>query len=118
MKSLLKDLLGKDPNVKFAYLFGSYAEGSMHEKSDVDLAIFFHDDSLENRLTLHHAIQKALKKEIDLVDLNCIKNLYLLESILRHGILLKDHEDRPFYEVQKLHDIIDFKVFQNMIRAA
>ena len=117
MKTKIENLLANEENVKFTYLFGSHADGTMREKSDVDLAIFFYNDSLERQLRLHHTLQKALKKEIDLVNLNRIKNLRLLESILRNGIVVKDHEERA-YGVCKEHDIIDFKVFQKMIHAA
>ncbi len=31
----------QDPNVKKAYIFGSYVKGTMREDSDIDLAIIF-----------------------------------------------------------------------------
>jgi len=31
----------KDPNVKKAYIFGSYIKGTVKEDSDIDLAIIF-----------------------------------------------------------------------------
>ncbi len=117
MKEAIRSVLEADSNVLFAYLFGSYADGNASDKSDVDLAVYLSDTSLDARLSLHHTLQKRLGKEIDLVVLNTVRNLYLLESILDKGMLLKDHEMRPEYEVCKQHDIIDFKVFRNIIDA-
>ena len=118
MKTQLENLLADVPNVKFAYLFGSHADSTMRENSDMDLAIYIYDDTLEKQLDLHHALQKTLQKEVDIVNLNRIKNLYLLESIFRDGIVLKDHEEREYYEACRQHEILDFKAFQKMIHAA
>ena len=118
MKKELESLLAQESNVKFAYLFGSRAAGKARESSDVDVTIFFYDDDFEKVLDLHHRLQKRLKKEIDLLNLNRAKNLYLLESVLNEGVVVKDHEDRPYYEVCKQHEIIDFKTFQKIIHAA
>ena len=114
----LSALLAEEGNVVFGYLFGSYARGDATPGSDVDLALFLRDTSLDARLALHHRLQKALKKEIDMVVLNEARNLYLLEHILREGILLKDAPLRAEYEVDTHHRILDFKAFKRYIDAA
>ena len=59
-------------NVKFCYLFGSYAKGKETPSSDVDLLI--------------SADVKGCKK-VDLLDINQLKdNLPLMEEILKDGI--------------------------------
>ena len=118
MKKIIESLLQAQGNVLFAYLFGSYARGEQVEKSDVDIAVYLSDTSLDERLKLHHMLERALKKNVDLVLLNDVKNIYLLESILKEGILLKDHEDRAMFEVEKNLRIIDFKNFKRYIDAA
>jgi predicted nucleotidyltransferase len=118
MKNRLKDILSSHDNVQFAYLFGSYARGDERESSDIDIAVYLENSSLDNRLEVHHALELALKKDIDLVLLNEVKSMPLLESILKEGILLKDAEERPFFEVKKNHEIIDFKNFKRYIDAA
>jgi len=55
---------------------------------------------------------------VDLVVLNDVKNMFLLEAILKDGIVLKDAEERAFFEVEKNHAIIDFKNFKRYIDAA
>ena len=118
MKTALSNILDRYHTVQFAYLFGSYADGTQHENSDVDIAVYMEDSSLDARLALHHELQKTLQKEIDLVVLNDVKNIYLLEGILSQGIVLKEHEERAYYEVMKHHEIIDFKNFRRYIDAA
>ncbi|KYJ86472.1 type VII toxin-antitoxin system MntA family adenylyltransferase antitoxin [Sulfurovum riftiae] len=118
MKKKLIEILGADDNVQFAYLFGSYADDSFTEKSDVDIAVYLYDHSFDAKISLHHTLEKALYKDVDMVCLNEVKNIYLLENILNNGILMKDHEDRDFFEVKKQHEIIDFKNFKRYIDAA
>lgn len=118
MKTNLSKLLDADKTVMFAYLYGSYVEGTYTKRSDVDIAVYLNDTSLDARLTLHHELEKALSKDVDLLVLNEAKNLNLLENILRKGVVLADHERRALFEVQKQHEIIDFKNFRRYIDAA
>ncbi len=105
-------------NVKFAYLFGSRADGSADGKSDVDIAVYLDDNSFDKRLELHHNLEKTIKKDVDLVVLNNVKNFYLLESILNKGESLKASEHKDLFEVNAYHAIEDFKAFQRAIDAA
>ncbi len=118
MKEQLQKYMQTDDNILFAYLFGSYADGTAHAQSDVDVAIYFQNHTLDDKLSAIHALQKRVQKDIDLVTLNEVKNIFLLESVLNKGILLKDHKERPWFEVRKEHEIIDFKNFLKYIDAA
>lgn len=118
MKKQLQDLLKNNELVSFAYLFGSYARGDAAARSDVDVAVYLVDPSFDNRLRVHHDLAVALNREVDIVVLNDVKNIYLLEAILREGILLKDSDNRAIFEVEKQHAIIDFKNFKRYIDAA
>jgi len=118
MKNKIKSLLFKHNEVQFAYLFGSYSKGEYTDNSDVDIAVYLTDTSLDSRLEVHHALEVLLKKKVDLVVLNDVKNMFLLEAILKDGIVLKDAEERAFFEVEKNHAIIDFKNFKRYIDAA
>lgn len=118
MENQLKHILNLDNNVRFAYLFGSYAKGDFTDKSDVDIAVYLYDDNLDAKLTLHHKLETYLQKNVDIVYLNDVKNIYLLESIITEGILIKDDEERAMFEVKKQHEIIDFKNFKKYIDAA
>jgi predicted nucleotidyltransferase len=118
MEAIIRRILEREGNVVFGYLFGSVAKGDVTNMSDVDIAVYLIDTGLDARLELHHTLQKALHKEIDLVILNDIKNVYLIESIIFDGIVVKDHPNRLEYEVRKQHEIIDFKMFRKRIDAA
>ena len=118
MKKKINSILSADDNVEFAYLFGSYADGSAEDSSDIDIAVYLQDLDIDMRLDLHHKLQKALHKDIDLVILNEAKNIYLLKSILYQDIVLKDHPKRTDFELKKEHEIKDFLAFRNYIDAA
>ncbi|MEA3373965.1 MAG: nucleotidyltransferase domain-containing protein [Campylobacterota bacterium] len=109
-------------SVLFAYLFGSQATKQTHNNSDVDVAVFIASDKLDldEQLTIHHALSKALHQEIDLVILNNLKSLTLLENILKDGVLLKDttNDLRELFELKSHHDILDYKAFKRSVHAA
>jgi predicted nucleotidyltransferase len=118
MKNKVNHILSKANNVLFAYLFGSYAKGDFTDKSDIDIAVYLQNDNFDAKLTLHHTLETALHKDVDMVYLNDVKNIYLLEAIITQGILIKDSEERAMFEVNKQHEIIDFKNFKKYIDAA
>ena len=118
MKTKISKILYAYDTVLFAYLFGSYANGTHREDSDIDVAVYMDEASLDMQLSLHHELEKRLKKDVDLVILNEVRNIYLLEAILCEGIVLKEHEKRDMFEVRKNHEIIDFKNFKRYIDAA
>lgn len=118
----LIDILYSCKSVRFAYLFGSYAKGVAEDSSDVDVAVCFKSgiDLYDARLTLHHTLEKTLRKPVDLIVLNTIKNYDLLNDILSDGVVMVDHdpEARKLYEVQMEHDIKDYDVFKRMLDVA
>jgi len=118
MKTKLSKILQTNKAVKFAYLFGSYAEDTQTQRSDIDIAVYLNNTSLDARLALHHQLEKLLQKDVDIVVLNETKNMYLLENIFRNGIVVTEDESRALFEVQKQHEIIDFKNFRRYIDAA
>ena len=69
-----------------AYLFGSAAIGNMTENSDVDFVVSFNPELSyteygNNYFQLVYALQKLLKKDIDIIAEETITNPYLLQSI-------------------------------------
>jgi predicted nucleotidyltransferase len=122
MKNELISILRKIDVVEFAYLFGSYARGDESEHSDVDVAVYLTQEhnNFDTKLKIHHKLEISLHKEIDLIVLNSVKNFNLLENIFNEGIILKDtHNDSRFmYELNKEHEIKDYKEFQRMLHVA
>jgi predicted nucleotidyltransferase len=114
LKKAFKELENSgEIKIEFAYLFGSYAEGTYTFKSDIDVAIYFTlNPSVDDELTLHAFLTRQLKTDkIDLLALNRAKNLILLEEIVRKGKVLYDRnpELRKMFECKIIHSAIDFK---------
>lgn len=73
-------------DVKFCYLFGSYAKGKSIPTSDVDLLISANIKGLKF-YGLVEELRVALQKRVDVLDINQLNgNLELTEEILKDGI--------------------------------
>ena len=73
-------------DIKYCYLFGSYAKGEENEKSDIDLLISMPLDGLKFFFFLL-VLREELKKKVDLLDARHLgENPELLENILKEGI--------------------------------
>ena len=118
----IREALQNHGEVKFAYLFGSYARGDEVSSSDVDIAVYFIPSKfdLDRRLSLAHALGKAVHKRIDMVVLNEIKNYDLLKNIIDEGVVIRESRDdsRVIFELRKYHEILDYKAFRRSIDAA
>jgi predicted nucleotidyltransferase len=81
----IKDLM-RSYGVIRAYLFGSAAIDDMTDDSDVDFMVSFnpelnYTDYGNNYFQLIYALQKLLKKEVDIVAEETITNPFLLQTI-------------------------------------
>lgn len=73
-------------NVRYAYLFGSYAKGKATEKSDVDLLISMPLNGLRFYEFVEE-LRESLKKKVDLLDDTQLENnTALVKEILQDGI--------------------------------
>ena len=73
-------------DVKFCYLFGSYAKGKETPSSDVDLLISADVKGIKF-YGLAEELREILRKKVDLLDINQLKdNLPLTEEILKDEI--------------------------------
>lgn len=78
----LKYKLEADPNILFALVFGSYAQGKEKPGSDLDLALYFQDPPQGLALLdLINQLSNFVKIEVDLVVLN------RASAFLRHQIM-------------------------------
>ena len=76
----------RDYDVKYCYLFGSYAKGKATGESDVDLLISTTTTGLRY-FEMVERLREELHKKVDLLDLKqLLNNEELLDSILGEGI--------------------------------
>lgn len=76
----------KNYDVKYCYLFGSYAKNKANEKSDVDLLISTSINNMDY-FALVEDLRESLNKKVDLLTINQLNNNQeLLEEILKDGI--------------------------------
>lgn len=110
----LSAALESEPDLAFAYLFGSVAKGRSGPLSDVDVAVYFHPagDSrsrFDRRIHLMAKLGKALSRDdVDVVSLQDAP-LDLAFEILAYGKLIfsKDDEQKAdfiFATLRQYHD--------------
>jgi predicted nucleotidyltransferase len=110
-------LLENEPEILFAYLFGSYAKGVQHKQSDIDIAIFLKNpDFLEkdplypSRLAIKMENLLGNKQSFDIRVLNG-SPLMFRNQVLKYGKLLhsKNEKERIEFETSSLAQYYDFK---------
>lgn len=110
----LATALESEPDIAFAYLFGSVAKGRSGSLSDIDVAVYFHSvgdarSRFTRRLELMSKLSRALRRDdVDVVSLQDAP-LDLAFEILAHGklIFLKDPAQKAafiFVTLRKYHD--------------
>ncbi len=71
--------------VKSLYAFGSVLTEKFNENSDIDLIVDFNkfelEDYFENYYDLKYSLENVLKRPIDLLEEQAIKNPYFLQSL-------------------------------------
>lgn len=111
---LLKNLekgLRKNPDIIFAYVFGSYGKGETHPLSDVDIAIYLKEnmDFFEKKLEILDKVIELLgTEEIDLIILNVAPG-YMVREVINTGKLLfsKDENLRVEFILRKLKEYFE-----------
>ena len=102
--------------VRFAYLFGSQARRDVGKLSDIDVAVYLHDeaDPFLYQLKLTEAIVKATgTHRVDMVILNRAIPL-LRHQVVKTGIILKENkEDRTVFEIETLQEYLDTGYLRN-----
>jgi predicted nucleotidyltransferase len=108
MLKKIREILKKDKNVLFAYLFGSYVL-SPEYANDIDIAVYLKKLTKKYEIKLAMKIEKAIKKETEVIALND-KPLIVIAEVLRTGKLIysRSEKDRVDFETRVLPEIFDF----------
>ena len=89
----LREVLRTEPNVKLALLFGSFARGSSHQNSDLDLMVEIKNESSVRYRQLLMRIQNKIKKEVQIVSRETAETSpQLMVNIIEEGRVLIDRE--------------------------
>ncbi len=110
----ISEILHNQPDVQFAYLFGSQATGKVTPMSDVDFALIFQDElSARERLRLRLHVMALFsevlqRNDIDVADLNEADEV-LRYQVLKHGRLIfcRDKAAQIEFFVRTLHEYFD-----------
>lgn len=106
--------INKKYKIKFAYIFGSQANGKVLENSDIDIAVYFAEEisPVEDAYIRGDIIEEGkafFKKDVDIVSLNNA-SLLLKYEIIHNGIVIKDHDEVGDFESLALREYFDFKL--------
>lgn len=114
----IDQILKKEPNILFAYLYGSYAKDKQNKESDIDIAIYLDNKTTKidplyaSRLALK--IEKAQDKKIS-VDIRILNRskIRFKHQVLKHGKLIhsKNEKARIIFEAYSNSCYMDFKPF-------
>ncbi len=99
------------------YLFGSFADGSFNEDSDIDLAYLsdVKGITIDNGL-LYFDIREFITREIDLVDIRRA-SLSFAFHIIKEGKVIyeRDKEKRTDFEDELIRNYLDFNVYNRVM---
>jgi len=115
--SALKEEIKGDPNILFAYLYGSYVYDIIHCDSDIDVAVYLTPSEMNEYLKMEKRILSSLIDKIhtDKIDLRIINTLPLIlqYQILKEGIpiLIKDEQARVDFETQVMIRFFELKPY-------
>jgi len=128
---LLADYFSYQNDVKFALLFGSFAQECNSPVSDIDIAVYFGEnkDKLrlgEKQIEITSAIMRLCSaNRVDIVILN-IANPFLRFQVIKYGRLLYAKDEKSFYrfkadslggyqDIKPLYDLYD-KIAANSLK--
>lgn len=89
IKKLLEELK-RDGKVLIAILYGSYAKGSIHKNSDIDLALYINTKDIMEDIKIVDRILMSVERNVSILRLddedespfvvqNALKGVYLIE---------------------------------------
>ena len=107
----LRAELDKNKNVIFALIFGSFANGKINVKSDLDIAIYYKNPPEGmDKLKVINGLAEIVGRDVDLVVLNHA-SAFLRHQILKKCIrlLIKDQKQYQIFRVTTMDDYDEYK---------
>lgn len=113
--NVLKEVLEKDEDVLFAYLYGSRVYCSTHLESDVDIAIYLKPSDMKGFIEKDKKLTSILITELhtDKIDLRILNvSPFLLQyKIIKEGIpiVIRDELGRVDFEIRVMNRFFELK---------
>ncbi len=89
--------LSKRHFVKELYVFGSVVRGQLKKESDIDFLVQFEGvqliDYFDNYMDLKKSLEKLFSRNVDLVEIQTLRNPILIKSIERDKKLIYGRKD-------------------------
>ena len=105
LKKLLMELR-KEGKVVIAILYGSYAKGILHKRSDIDLALYIKANDKKEEIEIVDQILMAAERDISILRLDDKdESPFIIQEALK-GVHLIDPDKEILYSVshRALHD--------------
>jgi len=105
LKKLLMELR-KEGKVVIAILYGSYAKGILHKRSDIDLALYIKANDKKEEIEIVDQILMAAERDISILRLDDEdESPFIIQEALK-GVHLIDPDKEILYSVshRALHD--------------
>jgi uncharacterized protein len=92
-------VLKKEKKVLLAYLFGSYAAGTQHKRSDIDIALYLNAMNESESIDVIDKILMSTDKSIEILRLDdADESPFIVQKALK-GIPLVDPEQETLYGI-------------------
>jgi uncharacterized protein len=115
--AITKEVMEKDEDVLFAYLYGSYVHHSIHFESDIDVAVYLNPSNIKKYIKKEEELATLLIAQLhsDKIDLRILNiSPFLLQyNILKEGILIfvRDEPERVDFENRVMNRFFELKPY-------
>jgi predicted nucleotidyltransferase len=113
----IKEVVEKDKEVLFAYLYGSSIFQSIPFDSDIDVAVYLKPSDIKSYIVKEEGLTSALiaKLHTDKIDLRILNTVpFLLEyNVLKEGIpiFVRDESERVDFEIRVMNRFFELKPY-------
>jgi len=114
---ILKQVMEKDEDVLFAYLYGSHVHDSIHFESDIDVAVYLKPSNIKKFIKKEEELTTLLITQLhsDKIDLRILNSSpFLLQyKIIKEGILIfvRDEPERVDFETKVMSRFFELKPY-------
>jgi predicted nucleotidyltransferase len=114
----LAAVLGDEPQVVAAYLFGSRIDGTAHAASDVDVGVLFDSKvPLEELIRMESRLEDSIGQKVDLLDARRVGPFVALEIIRGDRFFCGDELAADQFDLYVLRRAGDLEYFERERRA-